>query len=145
MQGSVYAAELDNAEQKIYSRATLEDEFADNHVVVILDNKTSLAVDQFEPSMFPNICYSEIRSSTTAKEAKVQEKMSGIAAALAAVAIARNSTEIVTTENIMKIAAENEELNSYNQMLRIELKETGKDKVLDAIAELEKLENVICA
>ncbi len=143
LQTNVYAEETVDTEGKVYSDATLEDEFADNRVMVVLDNETSLTVDQFENSMFAGIRCNNVKSLTTAKEAKVQEKISNIAAELNAVAVARNAAEIVTTENVMKIAATDEELSKYNQVLCIELEETGKEKVLETISELEKQENVL--
>ena len=57
--------------------------------MVVLDNETSLAVDQFSTSMFSGISCKEVQSLTTAKEAKVQEKMNDIAAELNDVAVAR--------------------------------------------------------
>lgn len=145
LQMDVYAEEPVKTEEKVYSEATLEDEFAENRVMVVLDNETSLAIDQFSRSTFSNVRYCKVESLTTAKEAKVQEKMGRIAAELNEVAATRNALEIVTTENIMKIAATDEDLNSYNQVLCIELEDTGKEKVLEAIKELKKQENVIYA
>ena len=142
---NVYAEGATEAEEKVACNATLEDEFADNRVMVVLDNETSLAVDQFSTSMFSGVRCKEVQSLTTAKEAKVQEKMSDITVKLNEVAVARNAAEIVTTENVMKIAATDEYLNSYKQVLCIELEESGKQKVLDTIAELEKLDNVVYA
>lgn len=145
LQTNVYAEGVVGVEEKIVCKATLDDEFADNRVMVVLDNETSLAVDEFSTSTFAGIRCKEVQSLTTAKEAKVQEKMSAISAELNEVAVARNAAEIVTTENIMKIAATDEYLNGYKQVLCIELEEPGKQNVLDTIADLEKQDNVIYA
>ncbi len=145
LQKNVYAEKPVKTGETVYSEATLEDEFAANRVMVVLDNETSLAIDQFSISTFSNVRYCKVESLTTAKEARVQEKMERIAAELNEVAATRNASEIVTTENIMKIAATDEDLNNYNQVLCIELEDTGKEKVLEAIKELKKQENVIYA
>ena len=145
LQTNVYAESVAGTEENASYKATLDDEFADNRVMVILDNETSLAVDQFSTTTFSGIRCKEVESLTTAKEDKVQEKMSDIAAELNEVAISRNAAEIVTTENIMKIAATDEYLSSYKQVLCIELEETGKEKVLEAIAMLEKQDGVVYA
>lgn len=145
LQTNVYAEGVVGTEEKFACKATLEDEFADNRVMVVLDNETSLAVDEFSTSMFAGIRCKEVQSLTTAKEAKVQEKMNDIATELNDVAVARNAAEIVTTENVMKIAATDEYLSGYRQVLCIELEETGKQKVLDTIAELEKQDGVAYA
>lgn len=94
LQTNVYAESVAGVEENVYYKATLDDEFADNRVMVVLDNETSLAVDQFSTTTFLGIRCKDVQSLTTAKEAKVQEK------------------------------------------------ETGKQKVLDTIAELEKQDGV---
>lgn len=73
------------------------------------------------------------------------ERLSNIAVELNDVAVARNAAEIVTGENVMKIAATDEDLNSYHQVLCLELEETEMEKVLETMAELEKQENVFYA
>lgn len=141
----VHADKAEGAEEKVYSEATLEDEFAEDRVMVVLNNSASLAIDQIDTNSFAGISCNQIKNLSKAKEAVVQEKLCSISAELEGIATARNKMEIVTTENIMKVATMDEELSSYHQVLCIELEESGKDKVLEVIAELEKRDDIIYA
>ena len=55
LQTNAYAEDTVVTEEKVACKATLDDAFADNRVMVVLDNETSLAVDQFSTSMFSGI------------------------------------------------------------------------------------------
>ena len=145
LQINVYAQENASTEEKVYSGATLEDEFAEDRVLIVLNNKASLAVDQYEADTFSEIDCRSVINLNQAKEMAVQEKLNSISMELEALATARNATELATTENVMKIAAEDEDLSSYHQVFCIELEESGKDKVLEAIAELEKRDDILYA
>lgn len=47
--------ELTASEAKVYCTATIEDDFVDNHVLVVLTNEASLQFRSYSPEDFPEI------------------------------------------------------------------------------------------
>lgn len=111
-QKNVYVAEGADTETLVDNEETVEADFADDCVLVVLTNEASLAVDQYDTSTFAGINCSGIQSLTQAKETKIQEKISTISA---------NLGEIATTANVMKIATTDEEISNYKQRYILQL------------------------
>ena len=123
--------EYEGVEQKIYSNATLDDDFTDDRILVVMNNSTSLELNSYDINHFPEIdikSVSDFSSATREKAKKQLEKLN--------YAFEHKST------------LKNEEIISYkkyNQVLGLELSEPGKENVLNAIEILMQRDDVIYA
>lgn len=103
------------AEDKIYSKATLEDEFCDDSIIVVLDEELSSLNTKINlkfNKLFKDIKFNKI-NNLSEKVAKAREK----------------------NNNIFK--------KPFKQILQLELKNTSKQNVLTTIDILEKVEGVL--
>lgn len=117
-------------EEEIISNVTLEDEFADNRVMVVMSNEVSLQFNQYDAGDFSEINCNRVSNLSTATEAKV--KSASANASITSVSKATNSKHDI-------------DISDYNQVLCLELKDAGKENVLQAIQKLQKREDVIYA
>ena len=104
-------------EEKVYCNATLDDEFEEYSVMVVMTNIASLQFKTYTPEDFPEIQCADVNDLSTASASRVQAKLNG---------------EYIKDVNIYE----------YNQILCLRLKNPGKQNVLDAIKELEKREDI---
>ena len=125
-------SELGIVEPKILSTATAEENFADNHVLVVLNNKASLNFKSYSTADFKEIKCADVRDLSTGKKKQVEEKVSSF----------NNSAKTMSAENK---AAAITEINEYNQILCLELADKGKENVLKAIKALEARDDVVYA
>ncbi|MCR5636220.1 MAG: S8 family serine peptidase [Clostridiales bacterium] len=107
--------ELMTEENKIFCNATLDDDFADDTVLIVFNKKTSKLLKTYSEDDFSKINAVSVEEIT--KE---------------------------TVENIKKGSVSLED-SDFNQILKIKLGTIGKEKVLEAVKELEKDENIIIA
>lgn len=124
---NAYAKSEPLLEEKIYSNATLDDEFADNRVLVVMSNQASLQFNQYDAEDFDEINCKSASNLSTATEAKLK-------------ASATQSISSNTRSNGI-----NNKNDAYNQVLCLELENTGKENVLQAIQKLRKRSDVIYA
>ncbi|MBE6959910.1 MAG: hypothetical protein E7448_04220 [Ruminococcaceae bacterium] len=123
-------------EQKLYASATINDDFDDSHIIVVLSNAASLAKFQYRLNDFSEVNCKSItnmtQSSTDIVATKIsEEKMSEQRDA---------SSEYVTFSGYHEVNTE-----EFNQILLLELAEPGKENVLVAINKLEQRTDVIYA
>ena len=119
-------------EEKVYCNATIEDDFAENRVMVVLSHEASLKFDTYGAADFSEINCAAVRDMSQASGAKIQAKVAEVKEA----AVSRSiSLETVDVSGI----------DTYNQVLCLELKESGKDNVLAVIDELMQRDDVIYA
>ena len=104
-------------EEKVYCNATLDDEFEEYSVMVVMTNIASLQFNTYTPEDFPEIQCADVNDLSTASASRVQAKLNG--------------------EYIKDV-----DIYEYNQILCLRLKNPGKQNVLDAIKELEKREDI---
>ena len=104
-------------EEKVYCNATLDDEFEEYSVMVVMTNIASLQFKTYTPEDFPEIQCADVNDLSTASASRVQAKLNG--------------------EYIKDV-----DIYEYNQILCLRLKNPGKQNVLDAIKELEKREDI---
>ena len=111
-------------EEKIFSKATLEDDFADNRVLVVLNNAASLKLKTYTAADFPEIQCASVNDLTTATKTRVQAKLRGedVAAACGA------SSDHIVFSDFYEV-----DVQKYNQILCLTLPEAGKQNVLDAM------------
>ena len=115
--------------EKVYCNATINDDFAPDGLLVVLNNETSLKFKTYSPSDFCEFKAKDVSHITTFSESRAQKVIKSVEAAVA------SRSAFVTVDAI--------DLSTYKQVLCIELEDTGKDKVLDAIKELEKRDDVL--
>lgn len=125
-------SELGIIEPKVFSTATLENDFADNHVLVVLNNKSSLNFKTYSTSDFKEVKCSAVNDLTSGKKKQVETKVS-------------NFNNSVSTMSAEGKATAIEEINKYNQIICLELADKGKENVLAAIKALQSRDDVMYA
>lgn len=145
MSGSGFVLALDNittgpigtvegiVEEKIYSTATLEDDFADDRVMVVLNNAASLKLKTYTAADFPEIQCASVNDLSTAASARVNAKLNGESVA----SVCAQELGTVVFSDFYEVNTE-----TYNQILCLTLPETGKQNVLAAIKLLMQREDV---
>ncbi len=123
-----------NAEKKIYSKATISDDFADNRILVVMNSKTSRKLADYSLENFSELKCTKIKDLTTQTKAilKKGKASSNI----------DNTTEKVLSDTISSTQTS---LDTFKQILCIELEQCGKENVLKAIQILEKREDILYA
>lgn len=112
------------SEEKIYCTATIEDEFADDRIIITLNKNESKKLKDYTPEDFPEIELSSIQDLTFPVKEKLKDK-----SRLASQA----DTNLLLDEDV------------FHVILSLTLKDTGKQNVLNAIKTIEKRTEVICA
>lgn len=124
---------IDNvAEAKVYSNATIEDDFADDCVLVVLSNSASLEFKTFSSDAFSEIDCTDVEDLSWYSGTQVKPQVEKLAQ------IATASTYALANVDIT-------EIETYNQVLSLEIAEPGKQNVLDAIDALMSRDDVIYA
>ena len=123
-------------EEKIYSKATLEDDFADDRVLVVLNNAASLKLKTYTAADFPEISCASVSDLSTATKARVSAKLKGedIAAACGA------KSDSIVFSDFYEV-----DVQKYNQILCLTLPTAGKQNVLAAMKLLMQREDVMYA
>ena len=114
-------------EERYYCTATIEDNFADNCVLVVIDHANSIVDRVFTADDFPDVDVKEITYLTSPitplfEESETNEE-------------AQSKAETLALTNV----------EEFNHIIRIDLNVTGRYKVLEAIKTLEKLDFVLSA
>ncbi len=122
-------SELGVVEPKSFSTATLENDFADDRVLVVLNNKASLKFKSYSVSDFAEVKCAAVRDLSTGKKKQIETKVADF----------QNSARTMSAESK---AAAVEEINKYNQIICLELADKGKENVLAAIKALESRDDV---
>ena len=120
-------------EPKIYSNVSLEDDFADNRVMVVLNNAASLKLKTYTSADFPEIQCKSVNDLSTASAARVSAKLRG-----------ENVAEVfgAKSENIVFSDFYEVDTTTYNQILCLTLPTAGKQNVLEAIKLLMQRDDV---
>ena len=105
------------SEEKVYCEATLEDEFADNRVLVVLDKSSSYSKNVYDESTFSKYNCTDVTELTYMSTSELRTN---------------NSDAAINTSN-------------YNKVLCLELANNSKSNVLNVIKDLIQREDVIYA
>lgn len=127
------------SEEKVYSEATLDDDFADNRILVVLKNGASLDFKNHDVLDFSDIECKSVRSMSTGREATIKSEVA---------VLAEMAKTNILHKNIKNIAREEHsdiDLLSYHKIMCLELAEHGKENVLSAIKILEQRDDIIVA
>ncbi len=121
-----------DSEVKVFSNPTLEDEFADDRILVVLSNDASLEFNDRTADDFSSIDCAKVRDLSRGCGQKIKQQYDTLmAAALSRTAVPES--------------VDAEQIGSFNQILCIELEQPGKDNVLAAIEELQRRDDVLYA
>lgn len=115
--------------EKIYCNATLEDEFAPDRVLVVLNNAASISLKTYGLADFTGYNFKSLTNLTSASTLMANAKIKGEAYV----------TSTSTESGALKVAGFLDvDLEKFNQILCLELEVPGKQNVLNAIKVLEK-------
>lgn len=126
---------ISTGEQKIFSIATINENFAEGRVLVVLKNEASLSLSEFSRSSFPEVKTASVQNLTQASTRIVNEKL-------------RNPSSTATfSVSSDTITFEDFDINTetFHQILCINLEESGKEAVLKAIKVLEQRDDILYA
>ena len=118
-------------EEKIYNVATLEDEFADNKVVVVLNKEASMNFKTYTPEDFPEAFISRVDDSTRLTMELVRKQLEA--------AKTGDWGELKShIENNMLV-----DIGNFRRILDLTLRYPGKENVLMTIEHLSNREDVL--
>ena len=123
--------------EKTYCTATIDDDFRDDHVIVIFDRATSRKLLDYSPEDFPEIDCVEVSELMPYTKAQLKEMVAIDEVTPYERYYNKNDGNYYSQLDI--------EFDTYYQGILITLANPGKQNVLDAIKLLEKRENVLSA
>ena len=135
------AEDLQNKSQgKVYCNATIDDDFADDTVLVVLANNVSTQKSNARISFsaevstedFSEVGCVEVENLTSYSSAIVDEEVARLSNPI--------STLSAETETEHKV-----NVNNFKKIISLKLSTPGKQNVLDAIKKLEKRKDVLSA
>ncbi|MCL2555922.1 MAG: S8 family serine peptidase [Firmicutes bacterium] len=116
-----------SADFTIYSTATLADDFEDNLVVVVLSREASRNFGDFTPEHFPEVKFRSVECITPGLD----------------LAVAQTTASISSRANHFYYDSSwTVDLNGFRRILVLELYETGRQNVLDAIRIIERRSDI---
>ena len=125
---------LEIVEKKVFSSATLEDNFADDRVLVTFSNNASLQLKKYTVEDFPEVQCKNVTDLT-------KDIGEVVAIRLAREGKLQRDKETSDTRQILNVF----DVGLYHQTICLLLEKPGKQNVLDAIKALEKREDVLNA
>jgi len=114
----------ETTEAKIYCKATIDDDFADNRVLIVLTHKASLEFKTYTLSDFAEIECASIKELTKETSAMVKNKL-----------LNGGKSDTAFEVNV----------DQFRRIFCIELKTHSKENVLEAIRKLETREDILYA
>ena len=110
---------------------SLDENFADDRIIVVFNNRASLSFKEYSTHDFEKIKIKSIKNLSESSGEKVKTAMLNVA-------------EHVTS-NVPLVPYEGIPLSNYKQILCLELSTPGKTNVITAIKELQKRDDVLLA
>ncbi len=134
LQNKAANAQNEELDEKVYCTATLEDDFAENRVLVVFDNESSLKFDELQPSDFSEVNCTNVYDLSKATDEAVKLKMDALGGGICG----GDASRVASEQNITNL-----EMRSYKRIVCLELEEKGKESVLEAIETLEKRKDIL--
>ena len=131
------------SEQKVFSKATIDEDFADDSVIVVFKKSISDYSRIFTTKDFSEVKCKSIDDLTRFKREHIAEKKAEKIASLEKTRGLSAGKIEISDEQIIK--ENNIDVDNFQNMICLKLEEKGKDKVLEAIKILEKREDIIYA
>lgn len=132
--------EYTSSEEKIYCKATIDDDFAGNRILVVLKNNESLKLKSYSSDNFFNINCKSVESLTTATDKKAKSQIDDFLKNSLDIKEANTSFIKHETDDFKSV-----DLKTYRRVICIELEENNKENVLEVIKTLEKRDDVLYA
>lgn len=132
--------EYTSSEEKIYCKATIDDDFSNNRILVVLKNNESLKLKSYSSDDFYGITCKSVKSLTTSTDKKAKLQIDDFLKN-SLYAKEANTSFIRHETNDFKSV----DLNTYRRVICIELEENSKENVLEVIKALEKRDDVLYA
>lgn len=147
---------FDKIEEKEYCNATIDEDFSDDSVLVVLKNNASLKFKEYTKSDFDIDNVSSVKNLTSYT---FEDRKQQYAAFKEKVSVMRSNAEInsdfqaETNSNIVvsdriiesELMEESTKFSKYHQILKLNLKSKSKQSVLDAVKQLEQRDDVLAA
>jgi len=130
----VQAAERIDADKNIGSVDAMKTEFAEDRVIVVLNQETSLKFDTYDYTDFSEIGCVKVTDLTADMGTIVKQKIEQTRTAEKAAAYEKTASDFNKELNV----------NSYKQILCLELSEPGKENVYETIKTLSQRPDVYC-
>ena len=127
----VGAIDAGKTETKVLDTATMDDDFTDDCVMVILTNAESLKFRNYTAADFPEVACKSIEDLSSASAARVQAKLRG--------------EEMEAKDAGAAFMNRNVKVDTFRTILCLKLETPGKGNVLKAIRALEQREDVYYA
>ena len=127
-------------EEKSISNATLEDDFADDHVIVLLSNAASTSLRSYTTADFSEFGCSEVNNLTQYTTELVNAKLRGDTSVAQRAAATAEEQNALVPQGFHDVNT-----SDFHQVLCLTLEEKGKQNVLDTIASVIKHPDVIYA
>lgn len=150
---------IDNVEKKQLCTATLDDNFADDKVVVMMKNSASLELKKYSREDFSGIDIKDVVDHTDEKISTIKFKLAQYenlfekyeSNDLFDLYCKTNSIEqFVSCDTVKKYSSKTkaellikEEYDKFHQLLELQLNNPGKQAVLDAVKYLEKQDDIL--
>lgn len=119
------------AESETQYNISLEDNFSDNRVIVVLDNEESLKFKEYTASDFKKYGCSSVKNLSTSASAKISQAINNI------------EDHVLNNERLLPYNGI--KIGDYNQIICLTLQKTGKEYVVSVINELNKRDGVLYA
>lgn len=132
IQTNVYAESIVLDEEIFPGFESMQREFADNRVMVVLSNEASLRFEKYDLSDFVEVGCVEVRELTQTMTQKMQKQVKAVETQMG-----DGKNEVY--EEIMQ------RITSFNRVFCVKLSEPGKGNVLNAAKQLQKREDVLYA
>ena len=134
--------EIELSEEEFYAlnkpQFSVDDDFADNRVIVVLKNGKSLKFKEYKITDFSGLGCKKVNDLTSHTGEIIKKKIESQNVDAAAVGL-------LNTDMFIENKISDVNVNKYNQILCLELGESGKQNVLDVIDELNARDDVLYA
>ncbi len=128
---AIYNISAMTAEASDNVKISLDDNFADDRIIVVLNNQASLSFKEFSTQDFDELNVKSIKDLSSRTGYRVESAMNNIVDHV--------------TKNATLVPYEGIALSNYNQILCLELSNPGKSNVVSAIKQLQKRDDVLVA
>lgn len=119
------------AESDTQYNISLEENFSDSRVIVVLDNEESLKFKEYTAGDFKKYGCSSVKNLSTSASAKISQAINNI------------ENHILNNERLLPYNGI--KIGDYNQIICLTLQNTGKENVVSVINELNKKDGILYA
>lgn len=141
-------------EEKYFCKATINDDYEDDAVLVMFNNKASLEFREYEASDFNGIGVTSVEQSkinkTIGNQIKNRLEIIGNKKSDYNTSVSDNKTTtndglVCSPDEVSVGNIDYKDIQEYNQIVKLNLNKHSKQNVLDAVKELEKRDDVLIA